>query len=77
MRPHPFFTLCPTPLGKSPLWDNEGAAGIYCDAVEGTPAMAFSGEQGVLLYYEVLQVGWQIHYKVFIPTPLPFALKKT
>ena len=57
--------------------DNEDAAGIYCDAVEGTPAMAFSGEQGVLLYYEVLQVGWQIHYKVSIPTTLPFALKKT
>ena len=20
VRPHPFFTLCPTPLGKSPVW---------------------------------------------------------
>ena len=46
--------------------DNDGATGIYCDAVEGTPAMAFSGEQGVLLYYEVLQVGWQIHLEPYL-----------
>ena len=47
--------------------DNEGAAGIYCDTMEGTPSMTFSGEQGVLLYYEVLQVGWQIHLEGLHP----------
>ena len=53
---------------------NEGAAGIFCDTVEGTPAMAFSGEQGVLLYYEVLQVGWQIHLEGLYPNNPTFHL---
>ena len=55
--------------------DNEGTAGIYCDAVEGTPAMAFSGEQGVLLYYEVLQVGWQIHLEGLHPNNPTFCFE--
>ena len=55
--------------------DYEGATGIFCDAVEGTPAMAFSGEQGVLLYYEVLQVGWQIHLEGLHPNNPTFCFE--